>query len=152
MSEWSDDLVRRLRLHVYRCFAETGRAPAPLELGQQFGLSPEEVAGVLRRLEGQENALVLIPGSSCLWMAEPFSSLPTLFPVSSGDDRWFGNCIWDALAILALLERNGHVDTRSPLDGTPLRFTVRDGALEPIDAVIHFAVPARDWWKSIGFT
>lgn len=147
-----DELDRRLRLHVYECFAETGEAPAPLELSERFDLSPEAVGDILRRLEQEEAALVLLPGSSYLWMAEPFSAVPTLYPVRSGGDRWFGNCIWDALAILALLERDGHVETRSPVDGEPLHFTVREGELQSIDAVIHFAVPAREWWRSIGFT
>ena len=97
-----------------------------------------------------------MPGSSYLWMAEPFSAVPTFFPVRSrepGDDRrWFGNCVWDALAILALLKLDGVVETESPTDRETLRFEVTDGALATTGAVIHFAVKASDWWQSIGFT
>ncbi len=149
----SDAVVRRVRLHIYRSFVEKSRASTPLELSAAFGLSPEAVGRILRYLESEVSAIVLLPDSPYIWMAEPFSAVPTLFPVKSGDREWFGNCIWDALAILALLERDGEIETLSPLDGKPLRFVVREGSLEPpSEAVIHFAVPASEWWKSIGFT
>lgn len=151
MSEWSVELTREIRLHIYRSFVESGQGPTPGDLARGFGLTPGQLEGVLRQLS-RESAIVLLPDSPYLWMAEPFSAVPTLFPVASGDRRWFGNCIWDALAILALVEADGHVETLSPVDGQPLRFEVRDGALQPVEALIHFAVPANEWWKSIGFT
>ena len=147
-----DELKRAIRLEVYRSFVDRGRAPTPIELSERFDLSPERVASVLKDLAEQDSALVLLPDSPYVWMAEPFSAVPTLYPVRSGDREWYGNCIWDALAILALLGRDGRVETLSPLDAAPLRFEARDGALEPIEAVIHFAVPASEWWKSIGHT
>lgn len=145
------DLGRAARLEIYRAFVETGRAPSLLDLSRVLGLAPGEVEAILLRLHDEE-AIVLLPGSPNLWMAEPFSAVPTAFPVTSGERTWFGNCIWDALAILALLERPGRVETLSPVDGEPLRFEVLEARLQPVEAVIHFAVPARDWWRSIGFT
>jgi hypothetical protein len=29
---------------------------------------------------------------------------------------------------------------------------VEDGGLSGAEGVVHFAVPARDWWRDIGFT
>jgi hypothetical protein len=147
----SGELTRAARLEIYRAFVETGRAPSLLDLSRALGLAPSGVEAILERLQ-DEAAIVLVPGSPYLWMAEPFSAVPTAFPVMSGERTWFGNCIWDALAILALVERPGRVETLSPVDGEPLRFEVREGRLQPVEAVIHFAVPARDWWRSIGFT
>jgi hypothetical protein len=37
-------------------------------------------------------------------MANPFSAVPTPFLVRSGDRSWYGNCIWDALGIPAMLQ------------------------------------------------
>lgn len=154
-SELSDDLLRRLRLAIYQRFASTGASPEPLDLCARFDLSPDELWRALRQLE-DESAVVLMPGSSYLWMAEPFSAVPTFFPVRSNRPkdprRWFGNCIWDALAIVSLLAIDGVVETESPLDGEALRFDVADGELTTNDAVIHFAVKASDWWQNIGFT
>lgn len=146
------ELRRDIRLAIYDAFVTYGTAPPPTDLCRRFGLSPHELDQLVRHLADEASALVLMPGSSYVWMAEPFSAVPTHFPVRSGAQQWFGNCIWDALAILALLGRDGTVDTLSPVDGVPLRFAVEDGALLPLDAHIHFAVPARDWWRSIGFT
>ncbi|MCG8459663.1 MAG: alkylmercury lyase family protein [Holophagales bacterium] len=149
---YDENLLREVRLAIYRSFAEHGQGPAPSELCRGFGLTPRELDRLVRHLADERSALVLMPDSAYVWMAEPFSAVPTHFPVRSGARRWFGNCIWDALAILALLELDGEVETFSPVDGTPLCFRVESGHLQPIEASIHFAVPARDWWRSIGFT
>lgn len=141
-----------LRLAIYRTFADLERAPTPAELATEVGCTPDELAEDLRVLAEDRSAIVLIPGSTLIWMAEPFSGVPTHFRVRSGNSSWFGNCVWDALGILALLRRDGFVETQSPVDGDYVRLEVRGGELVPSHAVIHFAVPARDWWQSIGFT
>ena len=33
-----------------------------------------------------------------------------------------------------------------------LSFEIRDGRPVPDDLVVHFAVPARDFWENVGFT
>lgn len=150
--DFPETLLADVRLAIYQGFAEHGRAPKPSDLCRRFELPPRILDRLVRFLAEERSALVLMPGSSYIWMAEPFSAVPTHFPVQSGARTWFGNCIWDALAILALLRRDGTVETLSPLDAEPLCFTVTGGVLAPIDALIHFAVPARDWWRDIGFT
>lgn len=146
------DLARGIRLHVYRHFAQTGRAPAPVEIARSFHLTPSQTERILQQLAGEADALVLLPGSAYIWMAEPFSAVPTSFQVGSGQRRWWGNCIWDALAILALLQLDGWVQTACPDCGAGLRLDVAGNGLTHHDGVVHFAVPARDWWRSIGFT
>jgi hypothetical protein len=85
------DLAGRVRLHVYRHLADTGRAPTPVEIGRTFDLTPSRAEGVLRRLATEADALVLLPGSAYVWMAEPFSAVPTSFPVAAGDRTWRGH-------------------------------------------------------------
>ena len=89
------DLARRVRLHVYRQFADTGRAPTPVEVARSFDLTPSQAEGIFQSLATEADALVLLPGSSYVWMAEPFSAVPTSFLVGSGERRWWGNCSAD---------------------------------------------------------
>jgi hypothetical protein len=44
------------------------------------------------------------------------------------------------------------VETRGPSGDTDLIVTVENGSLVPSNCIVHFAVAARDWWRSIGFT
>jgi Alkylmercury lyase len=141
-----------VRLWIYRHFVDIGRAPVPMEIAARFHLTPNEVELILHRLQSEADALVLIPGSPYIWMAEPFSAVPTSFLVRSGDRQWWGNCIWDALAILALLGIDGSVATACPYSGQPLLVTVTKQSLVHAPGVVHFAVAARDWWRDIGFT
>ena len=141
-----------IRLWIYQHFVDTGRAPGLVEIAAHFRLTPDQVEHILHRLQREADALVLIPGSPYIWMAEPFSALPTSFLVRSGTRQWWGNCIWDALAILALLGLDGSVVTACPHSGQPLLLTVTKGALVEAAGVAHFAVSARDWWRDIGFT
>jgi len=146
------ELDRDIRLWIYRHFVDTGIAPSPVEIAGKFGLTPNLVEQALYRLQTDADALVLIPGSPYIWMAEPFSAIPTSFVVRSQNRRWWGNCIWDALAILALLRLDGDVSTACPNSGNVLRVTVAKWKLMEAPGLVHFAVPARDWWRNIGFT
>ena len=47
---------------------------------------------------------------------------------------------------------DGSVATACPHSGQPLLLTVTKQALVHPPGVVHFAVPARDWWRDIGFT
>ena len=141
-----------IRLWIYQHFVDTGRAPSPIEIAAHFQLAPADVEQRLRRLQEEAEALVLLPGSSYIWMAEPFSAIPTSFHVRSGARQWWGNCIWDALAILALIGTDGSVSTACPHSGQPLLLSVTRGRLADAHGIVHFAVPARDWWRDIGFT
>ena len=141
-----------IRLWIYQYFIASGRAPSPVEIAVHFQLTPGEVEDRLRRLQDEADALVLLPGTAYIWMAEPFSAVPTSFLVRSGARQWWGNCIWDALAILALIGTDGSVSTACPHSGQPLLVSVTKGSLKDAQGIVHFAVPAREWWRDIGFT
>jgi len=96
--------------------------------------------------------LVLHEISGELLMVAPFSCVPTPFEVEAGKGSWWGNCIWDALGILAMLKQDGRVVTSCGCCGDPLTVTVRDGMLAAAAGVVHFALPAKDWWKDIVLT
>ena len=142
-----DDVVR---VAVYRLFIDLGRAPVAAEVARSIIRSPVAVEEAFRRLH-EAHLLVLAQGSDYIWMANPFSALPTAYSVNSGDRRFWGNCIWDALGILAVLGSDGSVAALCPDCGEELHLEVREGNLVPTDHVVNFTVPARHWWDDIGF-
>lgn len=145
------DLDAEVRLAVLRGFVDDGNAPPPDELAARLGVVQIDVERSLHRLH-DAHVLVLAPGTPYVWMANPFSALPTPFVVTSAGDRWWGNCVWDALGILAAVDRDGEVRTRCPDCGEPLVLEIRDGELAAgAGTVVHYAVPAASWWADIGF-
>ena len=145
-------LDRDVRLAVYRKFVEEARPPTPPEMAVGLGVETLAVEASLRRL-ADGNVLVLAPGTPYIWMAYPFSAIPTPFEVQVGDRAYFGNCIWDALGIPACLHADARIRTYCPDCSEPLSLEVREGALDaPDKSVIHFAVPAARWWEDIGAT
>lgn len=144
------EVDEQVRLAIMRAFVDQERPPAPNELATAVDLPQAEVERSLGRLAGAR-LLVLAPGTPFIWMANPFSALPTTFEVLGGGKRWWGNCIWDGLGVLAAVGVDGEVCTSCPDCGDPLRLEVRGGRVGGDDAVVHFAIPAAHWWDDIGF-
>lgn len=146
------DVDNRVRLHIYECFVADGRPPSAAETAEALGIVPSEAEDAYRRLE-EARVIVLAPGTTNVWMANPLSAVPTRFRVVTDDGRsWWGNCVWDGLGVLAMVGADGMVDTSCPDCGERIELRVEEGKLEPVDAVIHFAVPAARWWENIAFT
>ena len=91
----------------------------------------------------------LIPRDRRDWMAHPFSGVPTDFVVTYGGRRWFANCVWDGLAILALLG-DGVLKTHSPATGDQIVFEVSVGKVLLAEALVHFLAPGHRFWEDIG--
>jgi hypothetical protein len=145
-------LDRDVRLAVYRKFVEEARPPTPPEIAVGLGVEILDVEASIRRL-ADGHVLVLAPGTPYVWMANPFSAIPTPFEVEVGDRRYFANCIWDALGISACLHADAHIRTYCPDCSEALSLDVRGERLEAAaEGVIHFAVPAAHWWDDIGST
>lgn len=138
-------------MHLYERFVEDGRPPAVAETATALGLDEADAAEAYRRLDGA-HVIVLAPGTTTVWMAAPLSAVPTPFRVETERGSFFGNCIWDGLGTVAMLGRSGRVETTCPDCRERIAFEVRDGELEPVDAVVHYAVPAARWWDDIGFS
>ena len=140
-----------LRTVVYRHFVDTTGAPTVAELAQRSSLSETEVATSLRRL-GYHHQLTLTPGANTIWMAHPFSAVPTEYPVETSQGRYWANCAWDMLAIPAVLGLNSRTTTRCAETGVTVELGVRDGQLTNSDGVVHFAVRPPDFWENVGYT
>jgi len=140
---------RRVRYRVYQAFRHNGAPPPVAAIAATEGVTSVAVRASLERLAA-EREVVLGSGDPGVWMAHPFSGVPTDYRVTIGDQQWFANCAWDGLAILSLLG-NGTVSTVSPLDGAEWASDVVDGRVEP-DGFVYFPVPARAFWDDIGYT
>ena len=140
---------RVVRAEIMAQFRRSGDVPTTSSVARAIAGSPREVEAAFEALAAA-HALVLQPGTHQIWMAHPFSGVPTAHHVEIGDRVWSANCVWDGLALLALLG-DGALTTRAGGGGAPLRFDVRDGRVRG-DGVVHFLVPARAFWADIGFT
>ncbi len=96
--------------------------------------------------------LVLQQDNSEILMANPFSAVPTAFQVQVGNRSWWGNCVWDALGIAAMINEDAHVVSACADCSDAMVVTVKDGSLADAPDIAHFSVPARRWWDNIVFT
>ena len=144
-----NELERQVRASVYASFRDSSTPPSVEALSTAVGASREEIASALRAL-ADERCLVLVPGTESIWMAHPFSGVESDFLVSIGERRWWANCVWDGLSILAMFG-DGTLDTHYPSTREPLRFEVRGGVVSG-PGIVHFLVPARRFWDDIGYT
>jgi DNA-binding transcriptional MocR family regulator len=141
-----------VRRHVYGRLAEGAPAPTTEETAAALGIDVDEVERAYRRLH-ELHALVLRPGTSEIWMAHPFSAVPTDFEVEAADGRrWWANCAWDALGIPVATGADARAHTCCADCGERIELEVRGGELVPAEAVTLFVVPAARWWDDIGFT
>jgi hypothetical protein len=149
----NEDLLsfeKQVRFQVYTQFVTTGRAPTIGEIAYALSCSRPEVQAAYQRLAAGK-ALVLQESGEVL-MAEPFSAVPTPFTVEVGTRAWWGNCIWDALGIPAMLRQNARVVTACGCCNEAMTLEVRDSMLQyPHVGVVHLAIPPREWWNDVVF-
>jgi DNA-binding transcriptional MocR family regulator len=142
---------RLVRFTIYEHFADSGRAPTLPQLAERAGVSNSEVESSLQRLAAA-HAIVLAPGSLNIWMAHPYSAVPTAYPVRTSTRTYWANCAWDALGIPVILGEDAATSTNCAECGDPLQIAVRQGKLSTSEGVVHFLVPPRSFWENVGFT
>jgi hypothetical protein len=140
-----------LRHALYRFIVTRGYIPKLRELAAALSRPQKTIRAGIRRL-AQLHILVLQQNSSEILRAAPFWAVPTAFHVQSGELAWWASCIWDALAIPAMLRRDARITTACPCCDSPLKLTVHNGHFLQATGVIHFAVPASRWYENIVFT
>ncbi len=145
-----DEIDRRVRHGIYQSFMETARAPTAAGLASALDLPLDAVARSIDRLAAA-HAIALAPGTRNVWMAFPFSAVPTAYPVTTAQRTYWANCAWDALGVSALLGVDAEVHTQCADCGDSLVFGVRQGHVES-HAVVHFLVPPKRFWENVGFT
>jgi hypothetical protein len=144
------DFDGRLRLFVYRHLLTRERCPTVAEMARGLRTSAAKVRASLARLS--ESHAFMTQENGELWRAAPFSCIPTGFPVTVGRKSWFGNCIWDALGIPAMMKKDARVGASCGCCNFDMPVEIRGGKIRSGDGIIHIAVPARHWYKDVVFT
>ena len=144
-----NDLERDVRLFIYQHFVDTARAPDLAAILRATGAAETDVTAALRTLAGG-HAIVLAPASLAIWMAHPFSAVPTTYPVDANGRTYWANCAWDAAGILSLVG-DGETHTTCPDCGQHAGFAVQDRAIVG-DGVVHYLVPPKRFWDNVAYT
>lgn len=145
------DFDLQVKLAVYRHFAETGQRPKPEEIAERVGAGMGRVLDAYRRLAGLR-LLVLEDDGSSIRMASPFSGVPTQHVAEADGIRYYANCAWDALGVIAALQKPGIVQSHCEQSGEPLHLEVGPDGPGPSEWLFHCLVPAAHWWDDIVFT
>lgn len=145
-----DSLDIEVRRHVYDYVMKEGLPPTAAETAAALSNSLPDIKASFRRLAGA-HILVLQEGSGEILMVNPFSAVPTPFLVQAGERSWFGNCIWDAMGIPAMLGQDAVINASCGCCGTAMELAVKNGSLGEASGLAHFAIPAAHWWDDIVF-
>jgi hypothetical protein len=139
-----------VRAWVYDVTMAIGKPPLIAEIARHFGASEAEVIDALERL-ASGRIFVLQRETNELLMVPPFSAVATPFVVESGGVSYFANCIWDALGVPVMLHRDAEIHASCGDCGTAMSVRADNGFAHG-DGLVHFAIPARQWWNDIVFT
>jgi hypothetical protein len=139
-----------LRVFVYDAIIRDGRIPTSQTIARQFATSQSHAIAAVRDL--QIGKTVLPDASGEIWMAGPFSRDETSYRVIGASAVWWANCAWDMLGIPALVGENVRVETACTDCGHPMTIEVDATGGPEGNAVVHFLVPAAEWYTDIGFT
>ncbi len=144
-----DLFIKQVRHYICEHFVEYEQAPTILQCAQAFSCPISQIQSAYQQL-AEGRALVLQHNGEIL-MAEPFSAVPTAFYVEVDKQAWWGNCIWDALGIPAMLKKDARVVTACGCCNDAMIIEIQDGKLVNASGVVHFAIPPKDWWKNVVF-
>lgn len=139
--------VRRL---IYEGLIEHSAMPSAAQLADGLRESVDEVRVSFGRLK-EGHILALQEGNGEILMANPFSAVPTPFLVKIGDRSWWGNCIWDAMGIAAMVGGDAVIATGCGDCNDAMEVRIEGGSVGGED-IAHFSVPASRWWDNIKFT
>jgi hypothetical protein len=78
------------RHYVYSTFARTTRPPITFECAEHFDVPVADVERAYERLANAHH-IALAPESHSIWMAHPFSGLPTNYVTQFGPQLYWGN-------------------------------------------------------------
>ena len=143
-------LDQAVRSYVYDHVMRNGLPPTITQSATALARTLDEMKAAFQRL-ADGHILVLQKATGEILMANPFSAVPTPFLVELAAFTCFGNCIWDALGIPAMLKQDARIKTSCADCGQALEVRVVNGQVQGDPSVIHFAIPAHHWWDDIVF-
>jgi hypothetical protein len=140
-----------LRVFVYDETVRRGMPPSSASIASRFDCSAADARGSLANLKIGKTILVDATSGE-IWMAGPFSAVPTPYRVVGAGREWWANCAWDMFGVAAIANERVTVHTRCTDCGESMSI-VCDPDVPPSDiGVVHFLLPASRWYEDIGFT
>jgi len=140
----------QVRCFVYNRTINKGLPPKIDQVASGLRATAAEVGDSFGRL-ADAHILVLQKDGLEILMANPFSAVPTPFLVRAGNQTYYGNCIWDAMGIPAMLNRDARIETSCGCCRTAMELTIEKDELAEATGLVHFAIPAARWWDDIVF-
>lgn len=141
-----------LRVFVYDRVISRGDIPSSGEIASHFGVTAEDVRHRIATLKIGKTILPH-PETGEIWMAGPFASQPSGYPLTDGETTWQANCAWDAFGVAALAGRPLVAESTCLDCGETLRTECNPERAPASSAgVVHFLVQGRHWYDDIGFT
>lgn len=144
------ELDRLVRKYVYDTAIHRGSLPTMAETSTAIAIPLAEIQAAFQRL-AEGHIFVLQPENGEILMANPFSAVPTPFLVELEAFTGFGNCIWDALGIAAMIKQDVRIKTACGDCGIAMELSIAGGQVHGDEGIIHFALPAVRWWEDIVF-
>jgi hypothetical protein len=79
-----------VRYVIYQTFSNTSKPPTSHEIAAYLNVSIADVENAFGRLADAHH-IALAPGTSSIWMAHPFSGIPTNFIAEIDGKTYWGN-------------------------------------------------------------
>lgn len=138
-----------VRKFVFDYFLEHAVPPVAELIAHQFGLHPPSIRRALEQLDAAHH-LRLVPGTSRILMAFPFSALATPYRVTRANGRaYFANCAWDAVAFHPMLQEPIRIDSYCAHCNAPVTIALDADSPAPPRPLVYLARPAHEWWDDI---
>ena len=140
----------RIRTYVFDALMRTATVPPFDAIAGDFEREPDEIRESFRRLA--EAHIFVLQDTGELMAANPFAAIPTPFQIIANGVRYSAMCIWDSLGIPAMLGSDAEVQTTCGDCYGEMVLRIAVGELQRADGVVHFAVPAAQWWNNIVYS
>jgi hypothetical protein len=148
----SSDIETQVRILIYTHIADHGAPPSRERIATAMSLSAEETRDTLEAL-ALSRQVILDPMTREIWMAGPFSAVPTRYRVHGDHVSWWANCAWDMLGIPAFVRQSVRIDAMCADCDTSVQLDVdRDTGPANDQGLVHILLPASRWYADIGFT
>jgi hypothetical protein len=140
-----------LRIHIYDVLLQRGSPPSIDELAGTFDVSAPEAIEAITALKVGKTVLQH-PRTGEIWMAGPFASDATPYRVTGQRASWFANCAWDMLGVAMIAQETVTIDALCGDCAEPIQLRSAPDVPPADPLLVHFLLPARQWYDDIGFT
>jgi hypothetical protein len=151
------ETLDRAYQQMMQAFVRRGQALHYTELARDLGLTPEAGRDVLLDLMSTGVPAWLYDGTDYVASFAPFNNVPTQYRISvEGQQRWFAQCGFEALAVCWLFPGKDVTIEAPCLDcGEALRVVVREGRIvsaEPATICAFVDIPFREWRPNLAYS